>query len=370
MVLRLFLSSIFILFVSTLFAQTSAPKYSNEFLSIGVGARALAMSNATVASVNDVTAAYWNPAGLSLINNDVEIGLMHSEYFAGIAKYDYGGACFNLNNQSKFGLSLIRFGVDDIPNTLELIDNDGNIRYDRIKSFSVADYAFLFSYAKKSNIEGLRYGGNVKIIRRTAGDFASAWGFGLDVAAQYDYKKWHFGALGRDITSTFNAWNFNTSELEDVFILTGNEIPQNSLEITLPKLILGVARDFKISNKFAALAEIDFDFTFDGKRNVMVKSDFSSIDPHFGFEISYNKVIYFRGGAGNFQKIPDHDGKEEFSFQPNLGLGIRINRLSIDYALTDIGDQSIALYSNVFTLRFAINKAGSTSSTPSSTLFK
>ena len=66
------------------------PKYSNEFLNIGVGARALGMSNSVIASTDDVTSGYWNPTGLLNIDSDLQIGLMHSEYFAGIAKYDYG----------------------------------------------------------------------------------------------------------------------------------------------------------------------------------------------------------------------------------------------------------------------------------------
>ena len=45
------------------FAQ-DAPKYSNEFLAVGVGARALGMGNAFTAVTNDVTSGYWNPAGL------------------------------------------------------------------------------------------------------------------------------------------------------------------------------------------------------------------------------------------------------------------------------------------------------------------
>ena len=63
-------------------------KYSNEFLAIGVGGRSLGMSNACVATIDDVTSGYWNPAGLMGIESDLQIGLMHSEYFAGIAKYD------------------------------------------------------------------------------------------------------------------------------------------------------------------------------------------------------------------------------------------------------------------------------------------
>ena len=70
--------------------QSSSTKCSNEFLSIGISARALGMSNTVVASVNDVTGGYWNPAALTLIESDIQLGVMHSEYFAGIAKYGYG----------------------------------------------------------------------------------------------------------------------------------------------------------------------------------------------------------------------------------------------------------------------------------------
>ena len=73
------------------------PKYSNEFLSIGVGARSFGMGGAIVATGGDVTSGYWNPAGLTGIPKKVEAGLMHAEYFAGIAKYDYAGFAFRSN---------------------------------------------------------------------------------------------------------------------------------------------------------------------------------------------------------------------------------------------------------------------------------
>ena len=66
-------------------SQAQFYKYSNEFLAIGVGARSLAMSGSVIASTNDVTAGYWNPAGLAHIDKKFDLGLMHSEYFAGIA---------------------------------------------------------------------------------------------------------------------------------------------------------------------------------------------------------------------------------------------------------------------------------------------
>lgn len=337
--------------------QAQAPKYSNEFLNIGVGARALGMSNSYVTSVNDVTSGYWNPAGLCGIGNQHQISLMHSEYFAGIAKYDYGAVATRLDSSSVLGISFIRFGVDDIPNTTELINADGNVDYDKITTFSAVDMAFLISYAKTLKIPGLRLGGNAKIIRRKIGDFAGAWGFGLDAGAQYDYKKWKFAAMARDVTSTFNAWSYNLSdETKAVFVQTGNEIPENGVEITLPKLILGASRKFDIGKKFTLLSEINLDATFDGKRNVMIKTNGISMDPHIGLEAGYMNMIFLRAGIGNYQAYTDAVGKKIKTFQPNIGVGVRIKSVYIDYALTDIGDQSVALYSNVFSLKIDINK--------------
>ena len=88
--MRSILLIIFAFALNQITSQNSAPKYSNEFLNIGVGARSLGMSNAVIASTDDVHAGYWNPSGLSGLNSDLQIGLMHSEYFAGIAKYDFG----------------------------------------------------------------------------------------------------------------------------------------------------------------------------------------------------------------------------------------------------------------------------------------
>lgn len=339
--------------------QAQTRKYSNEFLAIGVGARGLAMSRAQVASVNDVTSAYWNPAGLTGITNNLQVAAQHAEYFAGIAKYDYAAVAGKIDDQSAIGFSFLRFGVDDIPNTTQLIDQNGRVNYDRITTFSAADYAFIASYAKKYRDTGLSLGGNAKVIYRQVGNMAHAWGFGVDVAAQYALDKWRFGAVGRDITSTYNAWSYNLdSATIDVFQNTGNDLPQNDLEITLPRLSLGVARQFVIKDKVGILPELNLEMTTDGRRNVMFPGEPFSFDPAFGLEISYLKIFYIRGGVGNVQRVKALVGNyNEYTFQPNVGVGVCIkDLLSIDYALTDIGDQSVALYSNVFSLKLAINR--------------
>lgn len=333
----------------------NAPKYSNEFMNIGIGARALGMSNAVVTSTNDATSGYWNPGHLTEIDNDIQISLMHSEYFAGIAKFDFGSVAKTIDEKSAFGVSFIRFGVDNIPNTTELIDAQGNVNYDRISYFSAADMAFLLSYGRKVK-ENWMFGGSAKIIHRKVGDFASAWGFGFDLSSTYYTESWVFSCIARDVTSTFNSWNYElTDQMTETFLLTGNEIPQNSLELTLPRIILGASKNFDFNNNLSLLVELNTDITTDGQRNVLITGNPFSIDPHLGAELNINNYVFIRSGLGNIQKTYDLNNKSIVTIQPNIGIGLQIKGITIDYALTDIGDASVALYSNVFSLRINLN---------------
>lgn len=353
-----FLVPAFLLSVSGLTAQVR--KYSNEFLNIGVGARALGMGNANVASVEGVTAGYWNPAGLLKQKNDIEVGLMHAEYFAGIAKYDYMGVSKRIDENSVAGISILRFGVDNIPNTLDLVDANGNVDYNRISTFNAVDFAALLSYARNiPQLKGVELGGNFKVIRRKLGEFGGAWGFGLDAGAKYNYGKWKFAAMGRDITGTFNAWSYSLTDKQiATFIQTGNEVPSSALEVTLPKLILGAAREFSFwKDRISVLGEINFINTFDGKRNTVIKTEVWSLEPAFGMEVGYKGFVFLRGGLGNIQKQLDDLGLHEITtVQPNFGIGVKYKIFSLDYALTDIGDRATALYSNIFSLKIDLNK--------------
>ena len=335
---------------------TQTAKYSNAFLSIGIGAKSFGMANATVAHIDGVTSGYWNPAGLSRLDKQYELGIMHAEYFTGIAKYDYLGGAMKIDSSQHIGASLIRFGVDDIPNTTELIDKQGNIDYDRISYFSAADYAFILSYARKSAVQNLTYGGNAKIIHRTIGSFAKAWGFGLDVGLQYSMNQWQFGAMARDITTTFNAWNYNAESLAiEVRDSAFNLAPDNNIELTLPELTLGAAYQISLPNKFEGLMEMNLNMLTGGKYHTLLTSGVLSMEPRWGMEFSYDQILFLRFGIGNFQRVPGMDGNENLSYQPNIGLGIQYKGIALDYALTDLGDQSAALYSNIFTLRYAFD---------------
>lgn len=327
-------------------------KYSNEFLSIGVDAAALGMSNAVVASTSDVNSGYWNPAGLLKLE-DKQVAVMHASYFANIAQYDYAAFGMPIDDRSAFGISLIRFGVDDILNTTQLIDSQGNIDYNRISLFSTADYALTVSYARALPIEGFNYGVNAKVVRRIIGDFANSWGFGFDLGIQFESdNEWKIGLMLRDITTTYNTWTINEEEyqkIQDAVPGENQELPETS-EITLPKAQLGLSKKFEFHNEMSLLAAGNLNMQF-AQTNDIISTKAVSIDPALGFEWGYTDLVFLRAGVGNFQQITQIDDSKKLSFQPNIGVGFKYKGIQVDYALTDLGDQSAALYSNIFSLK-------------------
>ena len=348
-----------------LYSFSQFAEYSNEFLSIGAGARGMAMGNAQVASVDDGTAGYWNPAGLAAVKDHPNVNLMHAEYFSGIGTYDFGSIAIPIqNNKRTLGVTFLRFAVDDIPNTLFLVQPDGSVNYNDITTFSSADYAVLLSFAqyvKETESDKISFGFNAKIIRRTVGSFASAWGFGLDAGLQIQSNRWHFGAVAKDFTTTFNAWSFNFTDAEkQVLYLTDNDIPVQSTELTAPSLVIGTGYNFRISQSVNLLAEGDFNVTFDGKRNTVISTMPVSVDPHIGLEASLNGIFFVRAGATNFQQaLADGDTlnqRKVWIYQPTLGAGVKIKNVTLDYAYSDLANQSSPLYTNVFSIRFNLVK--------------
>ena len=340
--------------------STRTPKYSNEFLNLGVGARALGMGKVQVSLADNATAGYWNPAGLVNQTHKYDGVLMHSELFSGVVKNDYGAFSMPLDDKSAIGVSVMRLGVDNIADTRNIVNEYGYVDYSKIEYFSVADYALLLSYARKvGSVEGLSVGGNAKVIYRNIGKFAHGYGFGIDAGVQYNHKGWNLGLMARDITTTFTQWTINSDEyLKGINSTTANgtdPIPTNSSEITLPRFVLGVGRRFELPKDFSALVAVDLETTTDGQRGTPISTKAVSVDPRLGVELGYKNLVFLRGGAGNYQKIQDFAANSNGTYnsswkgQYSLGAGVAVSGLRVDLALS----------------RLAVEKLGSSSQTNS-----
>lgn len=344
--------------------------YVNEYLNIGVGGRGLGMSGATVATTADVYSSYWNPAGLVGIDEDFQVGLMHAEYFSGISKYDFASIAMPSSKRNYvLAFSFIRFGTDDIPYTLDYVRPDGSFDESKLRGISAGDYAGIFSFAHKLNLFknypeiSTRIGANGKFLYRNIGSMANAWGVGLDVGGQLDYKRWKFGLMIKDITNTYTNWSFNLTEEEKrIFGATGNEIPVKSYELMRPRFNLGAAYSFfNAEQAFQLVAELGADITTDGIRNTILTSNSKvSIDPKFGIEATYKGMVYLRGGVGNFYQVSDNSDtshqKKYLIYQPTIGAGFKIKGINVDYSFTNLRVQGAPLMSHIVSLRLDIFK--------------
>ena len=347
---------LFILTLLSVFSNAQiVRKYSNEFLNIGAGARGLAMGGAVISNQNDVYAPMWNPAGLTEIDRDWQGAAMHAEYFESIAKYDYISFAKALDsNDGVLGISIVRLGVDNILNTTQMIDSEGNIDYDKISKFSTSDYAGIISYAfHPAGKEKLSVGVNAKIVYRNVGKFANGFGFGFDLGAIYNADSgYKFGAMLRDAITTVNFWSINQKELSA--IVNGEEFnpaPKDKMEITMPKLNMGLSKNFELNRDLELLPEAGVNVDF-AKTAALISTDFASITPYLGAELSFQKMIFVRAGVNKFQNVTDiEDLKRKVTFQPSAGIGIRYRGLTLDYAITSTGIGGSSYFSNFFSLK-------------------
>lgn len=301
-----------------------ATRYAGEFLRIGVGARALGMGSAFVGLADDGTASYWNPAGLATLP-DREVTAMHAEQFGSIVQYDFLSYVMPFGSPGKpkqaLSLSLVRLGVDDIPDTrgLQIIDQNGNGKFDYPEDLLVVDesrfvfdsdndVALLFSYAR--DVRGrLSVGGNFKYIRQWLGDSLRSNGFGLDLGALYVGRHGlSLGATLRDATTTRILWNTGTSE----FIA--------------PSLRLGAAQSHGFRDRrHLVTAALDVQIGFSDERlSSQAHLGGVTFEFHPGVEYWFERRLALRAGfeAQNF----------------TAGAGLRYRKLGLDYAYLDHRD--------------------------------
>ena len=308
--IKYYILLILLLSFCNVYSQVSGNKYAGEFLAIGVGGRPLGMGGAYVALVNDVTAGYWNPALLSKLNYP-QISLMHDARFSNLVNYDYGSVGIPFGKNASLGISIIRMGIDDIPDTRNALINNGSgelrLDDDKITRFSTTDYAFFLTYSKKHN-DKLSYGANLKILRRNIAE-ASAWGLGFDVGVAYSpFTRLLLGMNLQDITTTYISWTTGKNEL-----ITPTAKIGSAYMIDFFKGILTPA--------------VDFDVRFENRQssaNAYIGP--VSFDMHAGLEYTFQNLFSIRAGYNELGNL-------------TLGAGVKLPKLNIDYSFVKFDNE-------------------------------
>ncbi len=348
-----------VLSVAPVGAQSVVAKYGAEFLASGVGARALGMGGAYVAHANDVTAGYWNVAGLDGLRTP-EAAYMHAERFDGAVAFDYAAAAYPLSQRSTIGVTFVRSAVDDIANTLDAYDPATNtINPDNVTLFSAADNALFVSYARGLGSK-LSVGASAKVIRRGVGDFASAWGYSLDLGAQLDLGRVRLGLTVQDATSMVQSWSVDAERFAEV---EEESRPVGLTEVVLPLARLGAASVLPLSEDVGLTLAADLDLGFDGQAANVIDAGGVSFRPRVGAELSYRDVLAFRAG------VSDVATSDRFGTQitPSVGAGVKLGPLAVDYGFGDFGGLASELgFSHRVSLayRFGAGSLGSATPTP------
>ena len=322
-------------------------KYGADFLAGGVDARALAMGGANVAQTRNVNSVYWNPSGLAHTEYP-EVAYMHAERFAGIVSFDFAGIAYPISHNSTVGLSFFRSGVNDIKNTLNAWDAERNQPKANpesyITSFSAADMAFLLSYARRLN-QRFTVGASGKIIRRTIGDFADAWGYSFDAGAQWHGDRFMIGVQLQDLSTMLQSWSVNASafSIEETNPDTGvpytftevfdQELPTGDTFLVLPVVRLGSGLIVPVSSQSTLTFGLDVDIAFDGQQANAFNLGDLSFHPRLGGEFSFRNLVALRAGVNRIAQTDDYG----LDIVPSVGAGIRLGPLSVDYGFGDFG---------------------------------
>ena len=342
-------------------------KYGADFLAGGVDARALAMGGANVAHTQNVYSVYWNPSGLAHTEYP-EVAYMHAERFAGIVSFDFAAVAYPVSSTSTVGVSFFRSGVNDIKNTLNAWDAERNQPKanpeSHITSFSAADMAFLVSYARHLG-KRITVGASGKVIRRTIGDFADAWGYSFDAGAQWYGDRFMLGVQIQDLSTMLQSWSVNTSAfaIEGTNPDTGapytftevfdQELPTGDTYLVLPVVRLGSGLVLPAGSKNAVTLALDLDVAFDGQQANAFNLGELSFHPRLGAEFSFRNLVALRAGINRIA-LTDNYGLDVV---PSVGAGIRLKSLSIDYGFGDFGGLVRDLgYSHRISVHFTWNR--------------
>jgi hypothetical protein len=336
-------------------------KYGADFLAGGVDARALGMGGAYVGLADEVSAGYWNPAGLSHLTYP-EISYMHVERFAGAVSFDYGAVAIPVTERSTVGVSAFRSGVNDIVNTLQAWNPDRGVPLgtyeNRITRFSAADWALFVHYSRRVT-DRLSVGVNFKGLRRSIGDFAQAWGYSVDVAAQYRHGPYRLGLTVQDVSTMLQSWSVNPGAFEvnctdpvdgqpfeaclsdDGSVLQGNaaryeavfsqRIPAGGTALVLPVARLGSGAAWAVGDGHRLTLGLDVDVAVDGRRAFVPNVGDVSFRPRLGAAFRYAGVVELRGGLQRLQ-YGDAIGLD---LTPSVGAGLDLQQVSVDFSFGD-----------------------------------
>ncbi len=274
-----------------------------QFLKIGVGSRATAMGDAFVAVANDVSALYWNPAGLTQFAEN-QVMFSHNQWVVDI-NHDFIGAVYHLDETNTFGVSLTSLSMDEMKVTTEYAPF-GTGEY-----FGFSDLGISVSYSRKMT-EQFSFGGTIRYVEESL-DKLKMRGIMIDLGTYY----WTGLGSSRFAVTVTNFGNDLAPDGE--VVLVGNRTNSDWQSFSPPTMFrIGFAMEPYEDEEHKVTTSIQLNHPNDNSENVSL-----------GVEYIWNKMFFARGGY----KI--NVDEQNYSFGAGVNVPISIANVSVDYAFAN-----------------------------------
>ncbi|MFZ4619358.1 MAG: PorV/PorQ family protein [Bacteroidota bacterium] len=289
---------------------------SFQFLKIGADARGAGMGEAFVAVTNDISAIFWNPAGLTNTASD-QVLVSHANWLVDI-QHEFAAASYHLDVNSVIGVSVISLHTDPMKVTTEY-QPTGNGNY-----FNFGDIAVGATFSRKMT-DQFSFGATVKYVRETIADLHSD-------AFLVDLGTFYYMGLGSSRFSVVVS-NFGNNVKPAGSVLNGKNVTVRSFQDFSPPTMFRLGYAFEpIQDEINRLTvSLQLNHPNDNAENFRL-----------GGEYEYDNMFFLRAGVkrtiGESLFGKSTSTAEDLSFGGGVKLPLGIVTANVDYAFTNFND--------------------------------
>ena len=293
-----------------------------QFLKLGVGARPIALGGSFVAEASDLSALYWNPAGLARLGGNA-LQLAYTDYLAGVT-YNFAAFGADLGNLGTIAASVIF--LDSGSMDVRTVEQPGGTG----EEFDVTNLALQLSYGRALT-DRFALGFTGKYIREAIWH-SSASTFAFDVGTLFTtpYERLRLGASFSNFGPKMQMSGRDILFSDDPAVNQEGNVEIVNAEYLMDKHPLPLL--FRVGLAWTAVEQAD--------HRILLSTDAAHPNDNseyinMGAEYSFRELIDLRVG---YKNLFEEDGEQGLTF--GAGLNVRLDRAlraRFDYAYADFG---------------------------------
>ena len=291
-------------------------------LLIPVGPRGIAMAEANISTSTGIEALFWNPAGVSHMQNNADVIFSHMSYIADIG-VDYGAIAANFEGFGVVSFSIKALSVGDILITTTA-NPDGTG-----ETFSPSFIVAGLSYSRQLT-ESISVGLTTNFISESMAD-VSASGVAFDVGVMYNNLADINGlSLGVVVKNLGPEMKYSGGGLYNEGQIGGVNRPPTFY--TVEAAAFELPSNFQLGLGYSPVLDETNSLQFSG---IYQNNNFSGDEYKLGGEYGYNDLFFVRAG---YQLAPQVSDDYLYGFTAGVGIDYVVEGFGfkVDYAYREV----------------------------------